>query len=186
MPPHPARLVFFDATDLHWCPEGGNAYVPQGEQLKVDSPGKEDPWRALLGSLIYPTGEGLYTLHERKRHQEVQAHLEGLIQWKPPIFWIVVMDNAPAHTTPKLDDFWETHKAHLQGVFLPTYSPHLNLIEHLWRFMRGQMTRTQFYESLPAQCQEIVEWLETLPFSRFCSLMGIDESQLLILTEYSQ
>jgi hypothetical protein len=66
--------VFFDATDLHWCPDVGNGYAPKGEQIKVDSPGIENPWCALLGSLIYPTGEGLYTIHERKRHEEVKVH----------------------------------------------------------------------------------------------------------------
>jgi len=29
-------LVFFDATDLHWCPDVGNGYAPEGEQIKVD------------------------------------------------------------------------------------------------------------------------------------------------------
>jgi len=70
LPPKRAYLVFFDSTDLHWCPDVGNGYTPCGEQIQVDSPGCENPWRALFGSLIYPTGEGLYTIHERKRHQE--------------------------------------------------------------------------------------------------------------------
>jgi len=175
-PPKPAKLVFFDITDLHWCPDVGNSYVPQGTQLSVESPGKDNPWYALLGSLIYPVGDGLYTIHERKRHQEVRAHLELLMDSEPDTFWFVVMDNASAHTTPKLAPFWEQHKEHLYPVFLPTYSPHLNLIERLWRFMRGQMTRNQFYQSLKEQVEAIVDWLKTVPFSRFCSLMGIDEA----------
>jgi len=175
-PPKRAKLVFFDITDLHWCPDLGNSYVDQGTQLSVESPGTDNPWNALLGSLIYPDGEGLYTIHARKRHQEVRAHLELLIESDPETFWLVIMDNASAHTTPKLDAFWEQYTDHICPVFLPTYSPHLNLIERLWRFMRGQMTRNQFYQSLKEQVEAIVDWLKTVPLSRFCSLMGIDEA----------
>lgn len=177
----PARLRFFDATDLHWCPDVGNAYAPQGTQVSVDSPGIANPWYALFGSLEYPSGEGLYTIHRHKRHQEVRAHLELLLDSDPDAFWIVVLDNASAHTTPKLDEFLTQHQDRLKFVFQPTYSPHLNLIERLWRVMRGQMTRNQFYANLKELAEAIVEWLEKLSFSQFCSLMGIDEAQLVFV-----
>jgi transposase len=177
----PAQLVFFDATDLHWCPDVGSSYGPQGRQRRVDSPGLDNPWYALFGSLEYPTGEGLYTIHQRKRHQEVRAHLERLLERDPDAFWIVVLDNASAHTTPKLEAFFQQHQDRLALVFQPTYSPHLNLIERLWRLMRGQMTRNQCYDSLKDLAEAIVEWLEKLPFSKFCSLMGIDEAQLIFV-----
>lgn len=181
--PKPGHLVFFDSTDLHWCPDVGNGYAPKGEQIKVDSPGKENPLCALFGSLLYPTGEGLYTIHERKRHEEVQAHLELLIQRDPDAFWFVVLDidNASAHTTEMLDSFREQYRQSMEFVFQPTYSPHLNLIEKLWWLMRKQMTKNQFYQCLKILCEAIVEWLEKLPFSQFCSLMGINEDDLVFV-----
>jgi hypothetical protein len=177
-PVKPATLVYFDSTDLHWLPDEGHAYSAVGEQVKVETPGNKNPWSALFGSLCFPTGEGLYTIHQRKRHQEVEAHLQMLIDMNPDTFHLVIMDNASAHTTPSLDAFWEKNKANIEPVFLPTYSPHLNLIERLWGFMRGQMTRSQFYESFKVQCEAIAGWFENLSFSRFCSLLGIDESSL--------
>jgi transposase len=174
-PPKRAYLVFFDSTDLHWCPDLGCGYTAQGSQIKVASPGLNNPWYALFGSLIFPSGEGLYTIHEHKRHQEVAAHLQLLIQRDPEGFWFVVMDNASAHTTAQLDPFWQQHQDRLEPVYLPTYSPNLNLIERLWRFMRSQLTRNQFYENLTALSETVVNWLEHLPFSRFCSLMGLDD-----------
>jgi hypothetical protein len=180
-PARRGRLTFFDITDLHWCPDVGNSYVVQGDQRRVDSPGLANPWYALLGSLEYPTGEGLYTIHQRKRHQEVQAHLEHLLERDPEAFWFVVLDNASAHTTPQLDPFWEAHHDRLCPIFQPTYSPHVNLIERLWRLMRGQMTKNQFYASLKELAEAIVEWLDKLSFRQFCSLMGIDEQQLVFV-----
>lgn len=181
-PARRGRLVFFDATDLHWCPDVGKSYVLTGGQRIVASPGVANPWYALLGSLEYPTGEGLYTVHARKRHQEVQAHWERLLERDPDAFWFVVLDNASAHTTPQLEPFWEAHKDRICPIFQPTYSPHLNLIERLWRLMRGQMTRNQFYQSLKELAEAIVEWLEKLPFTQFCSVLGIDE-QLLVFVD---
>ena len=54
-PIRPAKLAYFDSTDLHLCPEVGNTYQA-GEQLKVETPGNYNPWYALFGSLVYPWG----------------------------------------------------------------------------------------------------------------------------------
>ena len=87
--PKRAYLAFFDCTDLHWCPDVGAGYTAAGQQIKVGSPGNNNPWYALFGSLIFPCGEGLYTIHHRKRHLEVAAHLELLIDTDPHAFWFV-------------------------------------------------------------------------------------------------
>lgn len=175
--PRRSYLVFFDSTDLHWCPDVGPAYSAQGVQIKVGSPGYENPWYALFGSLIFPTGEGLYTIHHHKRHLEVATHLQLLIDRDPEAFWFVVLDNASAHTTPKLAPFWQQHQDRLEPVFLPSYSPNLNLIERLWRFMRSQVTRNHFYDCLTTLAETVVNWLEKLPFARFSSLMGLNETK---------
>jgi len=47
--------------------------------------------------------------------------------------------------------------------------------------MRGQMTKNQFYDSLKELAEAIVDWFEKLPFSKFCSRMGIDETQLVFV-----
>lgn len=177
-PPKPATLVFLDSTDLHWCPDIGAAYAPVGQQLKVETPGLENPWYALFGSLHFPSGEGLYTVHHRKRAADLLEHLQLLMDLDPQRFWFVVLDNASAHSTPAVLSFAAQHQDRLELVFLPTYSPHLNLIERLWRLRRSQITRNRFYVSLNAVVLAAVEWLRSLPFAQFCSLMGIDEIEL--------
>jgi hypothetical protein len=149
-----------------------------GEQMKVDSPGLDNSWLALFGSLEFPTGNGLYTIHNRKRTLEVAEHLQLLIDTDPDAFWFVVLDNATAHTTQHILDFAQRHQDRLELVFLPTYSPHLNLIERLWRLMRSQVTRNQFLDSLLAVAEAVVLWLDRLSFAQFCSLIGIDEADL--------
>jgi hypothetical protein len=101
-----------------------------------------------------------------------------LLQQDPEAFYFVVLDNVSAHVTPLLAPFWQQHYDRLELVWLPTYSPHLNLIERLWRLLRGHRTRNQFYDTLEHLCQAVYEWLLTVPFAQFCSLMGIDETDL--------
>jgi transposase len=182
-PPKPATLVFLDSTDLHWCPDLGPTYAPIGQQVKVDTPGLENPWLALFGSLHFPSGEGLYTIHHRKRAADLLEHLQLLIDLEPEHFWFVVLDNASAHTTTAIETFAADHRQRIELVYLPTYSPHLNHIERLWRLMRSQVTRNRFHASLLAVAEAAVHWLDTLPFAQFCSLMAIDERQLAFVTK---
>lgn len=172
VPQRRARLFFFDETDVHWCPDIGRSYqLPRG-QVKVNSPG-QDKVRYLLGSVEYPMGQGLYELYPRKRNEEVQQHLEHLLAMFPNDLCFVVWDNASSHTTPMLWPCLLEHQDRLATVGLPTYSPHLNLIERLWRSMRDQITRNHFYVSFQELCEALVGWLERLPLGRFQSLMGL-------------
>ena len=51
---------------------------------------------------------------------------------------VVIIDNAPWHKSKYIQakiDQWEQKGAFI--LYLPTYSPHLNKIETLWRFING-------------------------------------------------
>lgn len=168
-----ARLFYTDETDLHHCPDTGMAYHVLGEQAKIDSPGKSGKPRYIIGSVEYPTGDGLYQIYRRKRHQEFRAHLGDLLDMYPDDFLFVIRDNASQHVTPKLDEFLTANRDRLFLVPLPTYSPHLNVVDTIWRYMRGDLTRNYFYLTFKEKCEAWVEWLQTLPFERFQSLLGV-------------
>jgi transposase len=61
---------------------------------------------------------------------------------------VVVLDNAPIHHSAefksKIAD-WEEQDLHI--FFLPTYSPHLNLIERLWLKMKYEWLKPKHYLS---------------------------------------
>ena len=168
------RLFFFDEANLSWCPQSGRVYRVTG--VKVETPGRNQT-KYILGSVEYPTGEGLYEIYPRKRHGEVRAHWQHLLDMYPDDFLFVVRDNAPSHTTPDLDEFLLSNREHFCLVPLPTYSPHLNLIERLWHYMRDNITRSHFYKTFTQLCEALVKWLATLPFARFQSLMGVGSEE---------
>lgn len=116
-------LAYFDAADLHWCPDVGSTYSSRGKQVKVDSPGYANPWYALLGSLIYPSGDGYYTIHERKRSAEAVCHLQGLVDLDPDGFWFVILDNASAHHSDEMDSFLEKNRGRIELIYLRGVHP---------------------------------------------------------------
>ena len=61
---------------------------------------------------------------------------------------IVVIDNAPTHTSKKFKEqmkIWE--EKGLKIFFLPPYSPQLNPIEQLWKFMKYYWIELDAYKS---------------------------------------
>lgn len=60
---------------------------------------------------------------------------------------VLVIDNAPFHTSDAVNDKLAEWKANgLELFFLPPYSPQLNLIEILWRFMKYEWIEFDAYK----------------------------------------
>lgn len=61
---------------------------------------------------------------------------------------VIVMDQAPIHNSEAFQDKVEEWATKNVTIFqLPTYSPELNLIEILWRFMKYEWIELKAYES---------------------------------------
>ena len=56
-----AVLIYYDETQIHWCPDTGKDYQLIGHQNQILSPGT-DGVEYLLGGIVYPSGEGLYQM----------------------------------------------------------------------------------------------------------------------------
>ncbi len=62
---------------------------------------------------------------------------------------IVVMDNAPTHTSKKFKEHMKLlEKKGVRIFFLPPYSPQLNPIEQLWKFMKYYWIEFDAYKSV--------------------------------------
>lgn len=70
----------------------------------------------------------------------------------------LVIDRAPWHTSwAVLDKITEWENKGLHLVYLPTYSPHLNLIETLWRKMKNEWLKIKDYKSKKALEKKLKE-----------------------------
>jgi hypothetical protein len=59
---------------------------------------------------------------------------------------VVMLDNATAHTAKLIQDARETWAERGLTIFyLPPYSPHLNLAEHLWKHLKYLWLQAEMY-----------------------------------------
>ena len=64
----------------------------------------------------------------------------------------VVLDNARYQRCATVQKV--AQKLKIKLVFLPPYSPNLNLIERLWKFVKGEL-RSKFYDNFSELCASI-------------------------------
>jgi transposase len=71
----------------------------------------------------------------------------------------VIGDNARYYYNAQLQA-WLAQNPRIKQVFLPTYSPNLNLIERLWKFLRKKVINTHFYPDFKDFRQAILHFFE--------------------------
>ena len=118
-------------------------WLPQGKQTGIPS----DPKRVLnvfalmnlgLSLCSYPTKGSINADYIIGCIDDFATTVEKLT--------VIVLDNAPWHRAQAVQDKLEQWEE--QGVFifyLPTYSPHLNPIEILWRKMKYEWLKPAHY-----------------------------------------
>lgn len=57
----------------------------------------------------------------------------------------MILDNAKIHHAKLIQPFLEENHHRLELVFLPPYSPELNLIEGLWKWLKETIINNVFY-----------------------------------------
>jgi len=76
---------------------------------------------------------------------------------------VVVIDNAPVHHSKKFEAKIEEWRAQdLYLYFLPPYSPELNLIENLWRFIKYYWLKLDAYKDLATLKNNLSEILQNV------------------------
>lgn len=70
----------------------------------------------------------------------------------------LVMDNARYQHCQLVQDLAKRLKIEL--LFLPSYSPNLNLIERYWKYLKGKLFRSRSIEKFEVFCTSIIELLE--------------------------
>ncbi len=70
----------------------------------------------------------------------------------------LVMDNARYQRCRLVQDLAETLGIEL--LFLPSYSPNLNLIERYWKYLKGKLFRCRSVEKFELFCTSIIDVLE--------------------------
>lgn len=101
----------------------------------------------------------------KRAPQSTIALLKKLEMKNPKLARIfVVADNARYYRNRLVREFLKTSK--IQILFLPPYSPNLNLIERLWRFFKKVVLYNQYYEKFADFRSAILHFFKNIKLYR--------------------
>jgi len=133
----------------------------RGKQRIIPTYGKHQGVK-LLGILNYETGH-VYCEENEKYDAEVFLNfLKNVLPLYSTGKIVMILDNARIHHAKLIQPFLEEHKARLQLVFLPPYSPKYNLIEGLWGWMKSEIINNVFYTSTVQIRKEICNFIAAI------------------------
>jgi transposase len=133
---HRGILYFQDESNVSLTAFLGKTWAPCGETPKARVTGKRAGIAA--NSAISRSGHLLFRLLEKRiASKEVIEFLGQMLKHHPRRHLVVVMDQAPPHTSKKTKA-WITNQPRLHVFHLPKYSPDWNPDEKVWNHLKHQ------------------------------------------------
>ncbi|WP_411842774.1 IS630 family transposase [Salinicoccus sp. HZC-1] len=141
------HLLFVDESMIRDYPAIGPTGFRKGQQRIIPTTGQHRGAK-LIGSLDYETGEVLCIERETYDAQAFLEFLQTLRAHYSGEKIAIVLDNARIHHAELIQPFLEAHRDQLELVFLPPYSPQLNLIEGLWKWLKASVINNVFFPNV--------------------------------------
>ncbi|WP_238475849.1 IS630 family transposase [Clostridium manihotivorum] len=142
-----AHLLFEDESMIRDYQAIQKTWFKKGQQRKIPTYGKNAGVK-LIGILDYGTGKVYCEEHERYDAVVFERFLKCILEQYPTGKIVMILDNARIHHAKLLEPFLYENKNRLELVFLPPYSPELNLIEGLWGWLKSRIINNAFYPTL--------------------------------------
>lgn len=139
------QLFFTDEVGFSLTPSIPYGWIPEGEQRSIRS--AKDRVCNFFGLLCRKGDLKVYSTAQNINSQFIIECIDEIAD-QIQIPTVLVMDNAPWHKSNMVQAKQEEwNEKGLFLFYLPIYSPHLNLIETLWRKIRYEWLRPENYLS---------------------------------------
>jgi len=138
------RIWFMDAVHTLHNSQPAYGWMKKGFAYTIESnTGRQ---RVNING-AYSIEDHTVVIHEAKtiNAQSTIALFKKLLKVQPLGIIYLVLDNAPYYRSGKVREFLQKN-TRIQLLFLPAYSPNLNIIERLWRFFKKRVVYNTYYE----------------------------------------
>lgn len=158
--PETVEVVFVDAVHPEHNSQPAHGWIKRGEtrELKTNS-GRQ---RLNLHGAINAETHEITIIESDTVDSYSTINLLAAIENKYPSASCikVILDNAKYHYSKIVKDYLLESRIDL--VFLPSYSPNLNLIERLWGFFKKKVLHNQYYKDLQEFREACIKFFRTI------------------------
>ena len=173
------QIYFLDSTHPEHNTKPSYGWILKGkanDKFVKTNTGRE---RLNLNGALNFQGKVALVLDEETINKKATIHLLETIkekQKKGKVY--LVLDNASHHHAKEVKR-WVLHHPRFKLVFLPVYSPNLNLIERLWRFFHNKVTYNHYFETFKEFRDETLKFFKNLKqYDKELSTLLTDNFQL--------
>jgi len=157
------EVWYFDEAGFALTPSVPYAWQPIGERIELESVGHQGARQNVLGCVRWDGGDFYAAAFEGRIDNHLAAgylqHFAAAKKSQQPK--LIVMDNAPAHRGEEFEEaLEELAEQGLFVMFLPAYSPELNLIELLWKKIKYEWLPMDIYGNFQTMCEGLFEVLK--------------------------
>jgi len=139
------KIYYADGSIFNLTPSVPYAWQPIGVRIELPSFKSEN--LNLFGIFDADKDLELYSVKGSMTSEVITSFIDDFCKKKNNEKIVLVLDNASVHRSKLFKSKeLEWKDKGLTIFYLPTYSPHLNLIEHLWRFMKYEWLDFNIYD----------------------------------------
>lgn len=153
-------ILFMDGVHPQHNTRATKAWIQAGSQkyLKTNTGRK----RINLNGLYNPENQDVIIREDDTINADSNIELfkTAKEQYKDAENIYIIADNARYNHAKRLKNILKY--SNIQMIYLPPYSPNLNLIERLWKFMRKTVINTMYYEKFSAFRQAIWNFFDSI------------------------
>lgn len=141
------QIYFLDATHPTHNTRAAYGWILKGKQNDKWVKSTSGKKRLNLNGALNLNDKTSIVLEEKTIDALATVHLLEAIKKKQKYGKVyVILDNAKHHHARSVRN-WMLNHPRFKLLFLPPYSPNLNIIERLWRFFHQQITYNRYFES---------------------------------------
>jgi transposase len=135
-------LIFLNESTIKQHPVLKAKWMLQGSKEYVKTLGNHA--KTNIFGAITALGSVFHMKSAKQNSGVFIKFLEHLMALNPKKRLVLVIDNTPWHKSKKVQTFLDKVQDKIQVLLLPAYSPDMNPIDHLWRFMKSVVANVFF------------------------------------------
>jgi transposase len=168
-------VYFMDATHPEHTPIPSYGWMKRGTTKVVKS--NPRPYRLNInGAINIDTLEMIVAFENKIDKESIKDFIEALRKHQPKGWIHLICDNAGYYISPEVQELAKAMAINI--IYLPAYSPNLNLIERIWKFFKKKVLYNKYYDDFPSMIRAS---------KRFFSTIGIHQDELkTLMTEKFQ